>query len=74
LFGRTVVDHLKRRTNPRSGAVNSWIHEKCEDVPLPYRWEIKENTHIFCNWLAHFIPETTWDGPHYFQMTRWRAP
>lgn len=42
-----------------------------EDVPLPYRWEIKDNTRIFYNWLAHFFDEITWDRPNYSQVIYW---
>ena len=67
------VEFLKAQRSLRFGAVNDWIHQKCEDVPLPYRWEIKENTRCFYNWLAHFIPEITWDRPNYSQVIYWRG-
>jgi hypothetical protein len=57
------VDFLKRVRKARFGTVSDWIHGKCEDVPLPYRWEIKENIRILYDWLAHFFPEITWDVP-----------
>jgi hypothetical protein len=66
------VKLLKTKQSLRFGAVNDWIHSKCEDVPLPYRWEIKENTRIFYNWLEHFYPEITWDRPHYSQVIYWK--
>ena len=66
------VELLKTHKSMRFGAVNDWIHESCEDVPLPYRWEIKENTRIFYNWLAHFFPEITWDRPNFSQVIYWR--
>ena len=72
-FVRDFVDYLKTEKNLRFGCVNEWIHRKCEDVPLPYRWEIKENTRIFYNWLSHFIPEITWDRPNYSQIIYWPA-
>ena len=65
------VDYLRAERSLRFGAVNAWIHEHCEDVPLPYRWEIKSTTHAFYNWLAHFIPEVTWDRPHHSQVIYW---
>lgn len=64
---------LKAEKSLRFGAVNDWIYRKCEDVPLPYRWEIKENTRIFYNWLAHYFPEIVWDRPHYSQVIHWRV-
>lgn len=71
-FVRDFVDLLKQNRSLRFGAVNDWIHEKCDDVPLPYRWEIKENTHIFYDWLEYFIPEITWDRPNYSQVIYWK--
>lgn len=66
------VAFLKAEKSLRFGAVNEWIHEKCEDIPLPYRWEFKENTRIFYDWLAHYYPEITWERPRHSQIIRWR--
>ncbi len=71
-FVKDFVELLKQKQSLHFGAVNDWIHKKCEDVPLLYRWEIKKNTHIFYDWLAHFIPEIKWDRPHYSQIIRWK--
>lgn len=70
-FVSDFLGYLQSERNLRFGAVNDWIHRKCEDVPLPYRWEVKENTCIFYNWLAHFIPEITWDRPNHSQVIYW---
>lgn len=72
-FVTDFVALIRQETSLHFGAVNNWIHQKCEDVPLPYKWEIKENTHFFYNWLAHFIPEITWDRPNYSQVIYWKA-
>lgn len=69
-----VVDflaHLREERSLHFGAVNAWIHQKCEDVPLPYKWEIKSSTHSFFNWLAHYVPEVTWDRPNHSQVIYW---
>lgn len=71
-FVTDFVALIKQEKSLRFGAVNDWIHQKCEDVPLPYKWEIKENTHIFYDWLEHFIPEITWDRPNYSQVIYWK--
>jgi hypothetical protein len=63
---------LKAEKSLRFGAVNEWIHQHCEDVPLPYRWEIKDNTRIFYNWLEHFFSEITWDRPNFSQVIYWQ--
>jgi hypothetical protein len=70
-FVGDFVALLRAETNLRFGAVNNWIHQKCEDVPLPYRWEIKTNTRIFYDWLAHFFPQITWERPHHSQIIHW---
>jgi hypothetical protein len=68
------VEYLKHHGTLRFGAVNNWIHEKCEDVPLPYKWEIKENTRILYNWLAHFYAEIEWNIPgEHSQVIYWRG-
>lgn len=76
-FSRTpfVIDfltYLKKAGSLRFGAVNDWIHSKCEDVPLPYRWEIKENTRIFYDWLVHFYQDISWDRPNFSQVIYWK--
>jgi len=68
------VAHLRERGDLHFGAVNTWIHDKCEDVPLPYRWEIKPTTHAFYNWLARFVPGISWDRPNYSQVIYWERP
>src|SRR6266446_1629546 len=71
-FVAGFVELLKQQTSLRFGAVNDWIHQKCEDVPLPYRWEIKENTRIFYDWLAHYIPAIASDRTHHSQVIYWK--
>lgn len=70
-FVNDFVSYLRQEGSLRFGAVNAWIHEKCEDVPLPYRWEVKDNTRIFYNWLTHYFSEVTWDRPNYSQVIYW---
>lgn len=67
------IEFLKAERSLRFGAVNDWIHKKCEDVPLPYRWQIKENTAIFYDWLARYVEGVTWDRPNYSQVIYWRS-
>lgn len=72
LFVVEFVELLKTEKSLRFGAVNDWIYRMCEDVPLPYRWDIKENTRIFYNWLAHYFTEIVWDRPNHSQVIYWR--
>lgn len=71
-FVHDFVEHLRDHKSLRFGAVNDWIHQKCEDVPLPYGWEIKESTRIFYNWLGHFFSDISWDRPNYSQVIYWQ--
>ena len=71
-FVVAFLDVLRETGSLRFGAVNDWLHQKCEDVPLPYRWEIKTNTRILYDWLQHFYPEITWDRPHHSQVIYWQ--
>ena len=73
-FVTKFVEYLKASGSLRFGAANEWIHSHCEDSPLPYRWEIKENTNILYNWLAEFFsPNITWSVPgKHSQVIFWR--
>jgi hypothetical protein len=67
------VELLQKERNLRFGAVKDWMHQLCEDVPLPYKWELNENVRIFYDWLAHFYPEISWDRPNFSQVIYWNA-
>lgn len=73
-FVKKFVEYLKVSGSLRFGAANDWIHSNCEDSPLPYRWEIKENTHILYNWLAEFFsPNISWSVPgKHSQVITWK--
>ena len=62
-FINSIKKFIKEKKSIRFGGVNSWIQEKCSDVPVPYKWEIKENTRILYNWLAYFYDEIKWNVP-----------
>jgi len=62
-FIQALVSYVRIRQNLRFGEVNDWIHRHCADVPLPYRWQVKENTHILYDWLAFFFDEIKWKIP-----------
>ena len=73
-FVSKFVEFLKVTGSLRFGAANDWIHSNCEDSPLPYRWELKESTHILYNWLAAFYgPNISWSVPgKHSQVIVWR--
>jgi hypothetical protein len=70
-FVGEFVALLKQESELRFGSVASWIHNRCEDVPLPYRWEIKESTRRLYNWLEFFFDEIKWTTPNYSQVINW---
>jgi len=62
-FIQSFVSELRKQRSMRFGAVTDWIHKNCEDVPVPYRWEIKESVRIMYDWLVFAFEEITWDTP-----------
>ena len=70
-FVRELVVVLRTERSLNFGRVKAWIHDKCEDVPLPYRWELTDNTRILYNWLVHFFDEITWNRPRHSQVIYW---
>lgn len=63
LFVRAIIAQIRREGSMRFGAVNDFIHQKCRDVPLPYRWEIKTTTNYLYNWLTFFFEDIEWHVP-----------
>jgi hypothetical protein len=63
VFVKKIIDHIKQAGSLRFGEVTTWIHTNCRDVPVPYRWEVKQATHVLYNWLAYYVPEISWSVP-----------
>jgi len=56
------------------GAVSKWLHDKCDDVPIPYRSEVKDKVSIVYNWLSACIDEIDWHVPgRRSQVIRWNS-
>lgn len=72
-FVRAFLGYLQESESLHFGAVTSWIHSNCDDVPLPYRWEVKSVTRCLYNWLAFFVDGVSWDRPNHSQVIRWNA-
>jgi len=71
-FVMELVDHVRASGSLRFGEMTAWIHAHCRDVPVPYRWEVKDATRALYNWLAFFVPEITWSVPgHRSQVICW---
>jgi len=63
-FIKEAEPRNKGETSSRSfGAITAFIHNICEDVPLPYRSKIKDFTTKTYNWLAYCFDEIFWDIP-----------
>lgn len=72
-FVKQIIDHLKHSGSLRFGEMTAWIHAHCRDVPVPYRWEVKEATRSLYNWLAYYVPEISWSVPgQRSQVITWR--
>ena len=71
-FIKQVIAHIKESGSLRFGEMTAWIHAHCLDVPVPYRWEIKEATYVLYNWLTYYVPEISWSVPgQRSQVIRW---
>jgi len=73
-FVCAFVRHLVSVGSLRFGAVTAWIHQHCEDTPLPYRADVKEQVAVLYDWLSAFVPGVSWDRPQHSQVIRWIAP
>lgn len=72
-FIQSFIAALRKQKSMCFGAVTEWIHSNCTDVPLPYRWVVKDNVAILYRWLSYFLPEITWDVPgKHSQVIYWQ--
>jgi len=72
-FVLAFLTHLKKEKSLRFGAVTSWIHDHCEDVPLPYRSDIKIQVQNLYSWLNFYVPEIYSDRPRHSQIIYWKS-
>lgn len=70
-FVRAFLAQLAVERTMRFGAVTEWIQQHCEDVPLPYRSDIKQQVSVLYDWLAALVPQTRWDRPRHSQVIHW---
>lgn len=72
-FVREIIDYIRESGTLRFGEMTAWIHAHCRDVPVPYRWEVKEATNVLYNWLAFYVAEISWSVPgQRSQVIEWR--
>jgi len=62
-FVRQIINHVRESGTMRFGEMAAWIHSRCRDVPVPFRWEVKEATRAMYNWLAYYVSEISWSVP-----------
>jgi hypothetical protein len=72
-FVRAFVAHLESTNSMSFGAATAWIHDTCEDVPVPYRYEVKDSVRKLFNWLSFFFDEIHWDRPGHAQVLYWQV-
>jgi len=71
-FVKQAIAQVRESSSLRFGEMTAWIHAHCRDVPVPYRWEVKEATRVLYNWLAYYVPEISWSVPgQHSQVIRW---
>jgi hypothetical protein len=62
-FVCAVVREIRRQGSMSFGAMTSFIHNSCRDVPSPYRFEVKQAVNTLYNWLCFFFEDLSWSVP-----------
>jgi hypothetical protein len=62
-FVRAIVSKIRSSESMNFGEVTSFVHDRCRDVPLPFRSDVKERVNTLYNWLCYFFDDLTWDVP-----------
>ena len=62
-FVKAIVAEIRSRKEMSFGAVTSFVHDRCRDVPSPHRRDVKECVNTLYNWLCYFFDDLTWDVP-----------
>ncbi|MGJ8723936.1 MAG: hypothetical protein ACSHYB_05210 [Roseibacillus sp.] len=63
LFVKRIVEKIRSRPSMNFGAVTAFVHENAQDVPLPYRFEIKDAIARLYPWLAYCFDDVSWSVP-----------
>jgi len=72
-FITEFIKQLQLMKSMSFGAVTAWIHNECEDVPVPYRKDLKICVQNLYTWLAWAYPENiSWNRPNYSQVIYWK--
>ena len=70
LFIKQVVEFIREREFRRFGEIKAFVHDLCEDVPLPYRWEITEFIQRLYPWLLHCFDDLIYDRPNHTEIIK----
>ena len=62
-FVKAIVSEIRSRESMSFGEVTSFVHDRCRDVPLPYRSDVKRRVNTLYNWLCYFFEDITWNVP-----------
>ena len=62
-FVEAIASEIRARESMSFGAVSSFVHDRCRDVPVPYRSDVKERVNTLYNWLCFFFEDLTWSVP-----------
>ena len=62
-FVRAIVEEIRVQGTMSFGAVTAFVHDRCRDVPVPFRTDVKERVNTLYNWLCYFFDDLSWDVP-----------
>ena len=62
-FVKCVVERIRGQASMNFGAVTAFVHDMAQDVPLPYRSNIKEAIARLYPWLEYCFEDLSWSIP-----------
>ncbi|MDF1788175.1 MAG: hypothetical protein P1U82_20095, partial [Verrucomicrobiales bacterium] len=62
-FVELIVEEIRSHPSLNFGAVTSFVHNMSQDVPLPYRSNIKEAIARLYPWLDYCFEDLSWSVP-----------
>ena len=62
-FVKRIVEEIRRQPSMNFGAVTAFVHDMAQDVPLPYRSNIKEAIARLYPWLQYCFEDLSWSIP-----------
>jgi hypothetical protein len=71
-FTHLIIDQIKESGSLSFGRLTAFVHNKSQDVPLPYRSEVKELVVILYKWIPVMCEEITVSVPgRHSQVLSW---